>query len=168
MERAARSIASSQLESLFQELVTFFLKRGYLDAEARQLADKTFVMATERQAGLRQILFSTAEQVSQSAERSHAPLKRADDLDAEVRLLYEEIDRLHRQQRDANTDDLEATIAQKMERLRQLQNREAQRFRDQFESRLEMPIDAGRRILEQARKLRRRFEDSAAAVEPAS
>ncbi len=49
------------------------------------------------------------------------------------------------------------------ERLRELQQREADRFRQQFESSLTMPIDAGAKILERSRALKEQLEDPAVA-----
>ncbi|MEM8960423.1 MAG: hypothetical protein AAGD38_03010 [Acidobacteriota bacterium] len=47
--------------------------------------------------------------------------------------------------------------------LRSLQRIEAEQYRQRFEASLEMPIDAGQRILENARKLRRELEDITAS-----
>ena len=51
-------------------------------------------------------------------------------------------------------------------RLRQLQVEEADRFEEAFEASLNMPIDAGARILEEVRALREELENSTASYSP--
>ena len=76
----------------------------------------------------------------------------------EIGRLYDEIADL------ANETSPDAAVEKRIEalwaRLRRLQAEEAQRFHEAFEASLAMPIDAGARILAEARALRRELENT--------
>ncbi len=59
------------------------------------------------------------------------------------------------------TLERETQVEQTFARLRELQRREAEQFRQQFEDNLMLPLDAGERILGRSRNLRKQLEDLA-------
>lgn len=77
----------------------------------------------------------------------------------EITALYDEVTELMRVKEDGADARMEKTLS----RLRGLQRIEADRFRKSFEASLDLPMDAGRRILADARALREELESSAAA-----
>ena len=85
-------------------------------------------------------------------------LTEIDDLDAEIETLYRRIDTLTQAKKVGGDRKLEAEIAEALARLRKLQKAEAARFREEFEARLAMPVDAGEKILGRARALREKLE----------
>ncbi len=82
------------------------------------------------------------------------------DPEDEIGRLYDEIAALAARCNGSGTDaELEASLEAAWARLRELQAKEAERFRQDFAASLAMPLDAGARILEEARALRRELED---------
>ncbi|MCP4663028.1 MAG: hypothetical protein GY856_47155 [bacterium] len=94
-----------------------------------------------------------------SAVEAEAPSLPSDPED-EIGRLYDEIAALAARCNGSGTDaELEASLEAAWTRLRELQAKEAERFRHDFEASLAMPLDAGARILDEARALRRELED---------
>lgn len=85
-------------------------------------------------------------------------------LEAEEQIedLYDKLIALA-QQPAANQSLLDDEIERSYARLRELQTAEARRFREQFETSLAMPIDAGAEILTRIRALKEELEDLASA-----
>lgn len=81
------------------------------------------------------------------------------DLEAAIDSLYDDIIRMSMGPGKGEAiDELESAFA----RLLELQQAEAEGYRETFEASLEMPLDAGERILDRARELRQRLESLAA------
>jgi hypothetical protein len=85
-------------------------------------------------------------------------LRETDDLDAEIETLYRRIDTLTQARKAGGDPETEGEIASAFAQLKELQKAEAARFREEFEARLAMPVDAGATILSRARSLRKRLE----------
>jgi len=75
----------------------------------------------------------------------------------EIEHLYARITALPRDRSTVGESNEEVERA--FARLRELQQAEAEQYRDQFEAGLKMPIDAGDRILARAYALRKELED---------
>ena len=86
-----------------------------------------------------------------------------DKLEAEIETLYRHIDALTAKQRADDSAQVAAELSDALARLRDLQQAEATQFREEFEARLTMPIDAGDQILRRAKKLREKLEDLTAS-----
>jgi protein kinase-like protein/putative zinc finger protein len=92
-----------------------------------------------------------------------APLGSEDlDLEGQIESLYDKLIDLAQQQ-PADHGALEKEIERHYDRLLELQAAEAERFREQFEAGLTMPIDAGAEILDRIRALKEELEDLAPA-----
>jgi len=116
---------------------------------------------------------STQEDLPNTAERFLDLLRRRDayralaDLVAipdpepadEIGALYDELAVLTSDANAESDSGLQQRIDAAWSRLRELQEVEAERFQEEFEERLSMPIDAGAQILARARELRRELED---------
>ena len=89
------------------------------------------------------------------------------DVEAEIEALYSHIDALTHARKAEHGPEREDEIAQAFARLRQLQKVEAARFRQEFEARLSMPVDAGRKILDRVQALKEKLEGLTAS-DPAS
>ncbi len=85
-------------------------------------------------------------------------LTRVDGLDAEIEALYRRIDTLTQVKKAGDDAKVEGEIAEALAQLRKLQKAEAVRFREEFEARLAMPVDAGEKILGRAQALREKLE----------
>ncbi len=83
------------------------------------------------------------------------PLEPVDEMDA----LYDELAVLTADENAESDVGLQERIDATWSRLRELQEKEAQRFQEEFEASLSMPLDAGARILAKARALRKEIED---------
>lgn len=81
------------------------------------------------------------------------------DLEAEIDRCYEELLDLTRSRTPEGSDAIDRIFA----RLRTLQHREAAGYRQQFESNLRMPPNAGARIIARAGALREKLEDLVAS-----
>jgi hypothetical protein len=89
------------------------------------------------------------------------------EVEEEIEDLYDKLIVLA-QQPAANQALLDDEIERSYTRLRELQTAEAKRFREQFETNLAMPIDAGEEILTRIRALKEELEDLASANAAAS
>lgn len=83
------------------------------------------------------------------------------EVEREIERLYDHIIALTREQPLADTSARDAEIERSYAKLLELQTKEAERFRLRFEESLDMPIDAGEKILSRLRALREELEDSA-------
>ncbi len=91
-----------------------------------------------------------------SEPSSSRPSAAADKVD-EISALYDEISRLMRAQ-EAGEQAAETRLEETLSRLRVLQKAEADTFRESFEANLDLPIDAGQKILSRAQALREELE----------
>ena len=85
------------------------------------------------------------------------------DIDEQIEHLYDKLIALAQQQpaEDGSLPDEE--VERCYNRLLELQTAEAERFREQFEASLAMPIDAGAQVLGRIRALREELEDLASS-----
>lgn len=83
--------------------------------------------------------------------------------EAQIERLYTEIIALSQEEDREGSRTRSKEIEQAYERLRELQGAAAASFLEQFEASLHMPVDAGDRILADARRLRRELEDLASS-----
>ncbi len=83
------------------------------------------------------------------------PPEPVDEMDA----LYDKSAVLTADENAESDVGLQERIDATWSRLRELQEKEAQRFQEEFEASLSMPLDAGARILAKARALRKERED---------
>ena len=79
----------------------------------------------------------------------------------EIGRLYDEIARLS--EKAASKPAVQEQLRTAWRRLRELQSQEALAFRTALEDSLAAPADAGRKILDEARALRRQLEDLTSA-----
>lgn len=84
-------------------------------------------------------------------------LARQDELEAEIDSFYQRIDDLLQAKKAGRGEEVDTEIATAYGHLRKLQKIEAARFRDEFEGRLAMPVDAGETLLARARSLREKI-----------
>jgi hypothetical protein len=87
-------------------------------------------------------------------ERENAP-----ETMAEMDVLYNELAVLTADANAASDRELKERIDARWSRLRELQEKEAQRAQEEFEASLSMPLDAGAKILAKARALRKELDD---------
>ncbi len=96
-------------------------------------------------------------ELAKAQQRVTAALAREEpDFDSEIDQVYDEISALSR---DPSSPDRDAKISDAFSRIKDLEHREADQFQKRFERRLNMPIDAGAKILERAEDLRSHLEN---------
>lgn len=87
--------------------------------------------------------------------------------DTEIEGLYDEVTALTRARQEAPNKDgrkvIDLQLKRAVTRLRKLQAEEAERFRKDFDSRLDAPLGTGRKLLDQADRLIEELEDLTSA-----
>lgn len=91
----------------------------------------------------------------------------ASNVEEQIEHLYDEIIALTRQSAPGEEAKLSSKLARAYSRLLELQATAAKDYRNRFEASLQMPLDAGKKLLARARTLRAELEDLASS-DPAS
>jgi hypothetical protein len=128
-----------------------------IDPELSMLVDRLLAKeAAERPADAATVARELERCIGGS--RSAPGASTASSVEDEIERLYDEIVSLIR---DRSAEAASPALERAYARLIELQTAEAEQFRQRFEQSLEMPIDAGERILARARELREELEDLA-------
>ena len=106
---------------------------------------------------------AVARELESIADASRPPPRHAEPVAVEdqIERLYNEIIALTRAESSARGSSRADEVERAYARLLELQTAEAKQYRERFEASLNMPIDAGERILARARALREELEDLA-------
>ncbi|HEX9732309.1 MAG TPA: hypothetical protein VGG06_10020 [Thermoanaerobaculia bacterium] len=112
------------------------------------------------QAGRDVCLQGTSRMTKEANATEIPPCSQTED---EIGRLYDEIADLALRSGSATDAGLDKRIEALWARLRQLQAEEAERYHEAFVASLAMPIDAGAKILAEARALRRELENTPTA-----
>lgn len=91
---------------------------------------------------------------------SSSPTASVSSMSKQIEDIYTEIAQLQSHLDTSNREQIEKRIDEKLDRLRDLQAREAERMRKVFESQLEMPLGAGQEAIDRADSLLENYEDS--------
>lgn len=165
-------------ERRYLRLVRFFGQQGLLREDCRDLAQETLFRAYRGRLGLHdaggpdvsaeqlrleffQAMYRLFERI---AERQEQLAEKSPDsgVEDQIEHLYDEIIALTDRE-DLTSSERDNQIKRAYARLHELQTAEAAIFRERFEASLDMPIDAGARILARTRTLRGELEDLTAS-----